>query len=113
MATTPLIEMNRHLLVRSNRYAEFRRSQLEHHNLWSEPKWGSALLGAGFAEVTVVPYLSGAACKSWDRLDVIGTFGHRPLSGRCRRAQGRLPDRSHCREGATEEAHRDNARPPA
>ena len=55
VATMPLIEMNRHLLLRSNRYAKFRRRQLEHHNLWSEPKWRSALLGAGFAEVTVVP----------------------------------------------------------
>ena len=51
----PLIEMNRHLLVRANRYAKFQRCQLEHHKLWSEPKWRSALLGAGFAEVTVVP----------------------------------------------------------
>jgi SAM-dependent methyltransferase len=75
VATMPLIEMNQHLLLRSDRYAEFRRRQLQHHNLWSGPDWRFALLGAGFAEVEVVPYFSGAACRSWDQLDVVGTLG--------------------------------------
>jgi SAM-dependent methyltransferase len=75
VATMPLIEMNRHLLLRSDRYAEFRRRQLQHHNLWSALEWRNALIGAGFAEVEVLPYFPGAACRSWDRLDAIGTLG--------------------------------------
>jgi SAM-dependent methyltransferase len=75
VATMPLVDMNRHLLLHSKRYAEFRRRQLQHHNLWSAHEWRSALLGAGFADVEVVPYLSGAACRSWDRLDAIGAVG--------------------------------------
>jgi SAM-dependent methyltransferase len=75
VATMPLVDMNRHLLLRSSRYAEFRRRQLQHHNLWSAPEWRSALLGAGFAHVDLMPYLPGAACRSWDPIDAIGTVG--------------------------------------
>ena len=84
VATMPLVDMNRHLLISSERYAEFRRRQLQHHNLWSARDWRAALLDAGFAQVEVLPYFSGEDCEHWDRLDALGTLG----KGRYRIATG-------------------------
>jgi SAM-dependent methyltransferase len=73
--TVPVADMNRHLLIRANAYAEFRRRQLQHHNLWSVDGWRTALHAAGFEEVEAVPYLSGFHCRYWDRIDVVGDLG--------------------------------------
>jgi hypothetical protein len=75
--TVPLVDMNRHLLVRASRYAEFRRRQLQHHNLWSIGEWRAALHAVGFEEIEAVPYLPGFHCRFWDRIDVVGDLGIR------------------------------------
>jgi hypothetical protein len=69
--------MNQHLLIRASSYAEFRRRQLHHHNLWSMDEWCFAIRNAGFEEIDVVHYLPGVHCQFWDRIDVIGDLGIR------------------------------------
>jgi len=76
ITTVPLVEMNRHLLLRRPMYAAWRARQLEHHNLWSLSDWTAALRRAGFLAVTSHPYLDGAACRFWDLLDLPGSLGH-------------------------------------
>lgn len=73
--TVPLVDMNRHLFIRAAWYAEFRRRQLQHHNLWSIDEWRNALDAAGFEGIEVVPYLPGFQCGYWDRIDFLGDLG--------------------------------------
>jgi SAM-dependent methyltransferase len=73
--TVPLEEMNHHLLLDRPWYASWRARKLEHRNLWTVSDWTAALQRAGFGEVGSHPYFDGAACRSWDRLDVAGSLG--------------------------------------
>jgi SAM-dependent methyltransferase len=82
--TVPLVEMNRHLLIRRHWYARLRRRQLQHHNLWSGDEWRRGLLAAGFDEVEAVRYLPGFQCRFWDAIDLVGVVGF----GRYRLASG-------------------------
>lgn len=67
--------MNEHLLIRSRTYAEFRRRQLVHVNLWPLAQWKAALHDAGFGGVTWRPYLTGGNCRLWDTIDLPGSLG--------------------------------------
>ena len=73
--TVPLETMNDHLLFRWGWYARVRQQQLVHVNLLNERGWKDLLLGIGFTSVEFRPYLSGEACKFWDRLDSPGCIG--------------------------------------
>jgi SAM-dependent methyltransferase len=70
VATVPLREMNDHLAVRSERYAEMRRRQLVHVNLLTSEEWDAAFRTAGFSRVEQYPYFHARQCRIWDRLDV-------------------------------------------
>lgn len=80
IATVPLIEMNRHLLFSSGRYARSRAKQLQHLNLLAEDAWITALSKAGFATVRTTPYLSARMCEVWDRVDGPLCMGAGPLT---------------------------------
>jgi len=69
IATVPLVEMNRHLLLESDWYARMRAQQLQHLNLLTEEAWVKALIKAGFTRVRTTPYLSARMCELWDRVD--------------------------------------------
>jgi SAM-dependent methyltransferase len=75
LATVPLVEMNNHLLLRSSRYAELRRNQLSHVNLFSHEQWIAAFRRAGFAEVQSFPYLFGRDIAFWDVMDFPASLG--------------------------------------
>lgn len=91
IATVPLIEMNRHLLLRKRWYTRLRARQLQHRHLLAETAWVAALSKAGFATVRTTPYLSAHMCKSWDRVDGPLCLGVGPLTlGRAYRAGLRL-----------------------
>lgn len=75
VTTVPLRSMNDHLLLKSSWYAEFRRRQLKHHNLWSLAEWCEVLRTAGFARISHIGYLTGEQCRFWDTIDVLGTLG--------------------------------------
>lgn len=75
VATVPLETMNRHLLFRWNWYARLRQRQLSHRNLWSLEEWSRRLEQAGFHEIRAEPYLTGEACRYWDRWDVVACAG--------------------------------------
>lgn len=75
IATVPLRRMNEHLAVRLPVYARARQRQLQHCNLWTIDEWRARLEAAGFETVRVDPYLDGAACRRWDRLDAAGALG--------------------------------------
>ncbi len=75
VTTVPLIDMNEHLAIRSKWYAKMRARQLKHRNLWSLDQWCEALREVGFESVSSVPYLDASACRRWDLLDVVGSFG--------------------------------------
>ena len=80
IATVPLIEMNRHLLLPSAWYARFRARQLQHLNLLAEDAWVAALSKAGFTTVRTTPYLSARTCGLWDRVDGPLCMGAGPLT---------------------------------
>jgi len=80
IATVPLIEMNRHLTLRSAWYARLRAGQLQHLNLLAEDAWVAALSKAGFATVRTTPYLSARMCELWDRVDGPLCMGAGPLT---------------------------------
>jgi len=80
LATVPLREMNRHLLLAAGWYARWRAGQLEHRNLLSADEWVAAVSGAGFATVRTTPYLSPAMCELWDRVDGPLSIGAGPLT---------------------------------
>jgi SAM-dependent methyltransferase len=80
IATVPLIEMNRHLLLSSPWYARLRAEQLQHHHLLAETAWAAALSTAGFSTVQTTPYLSARMCKLWDRVDGPLSMGPGPLT---------------------------------
>src|SRR5271166_3252517 len=63
IATVPLVEMNRHLLFRSPRYARLRAGQLRHLNLLTHDAWLEALSEAGFSTIRTTPYLSARMCE--------------------------------------------------
>ena len=91
IATVPLIEMNRHLLLPSAWYARSRAKQLQHLNLLTEDAWVAALSQAGFATVRTTPYLSARMCELWDRVDGPLCMGAGPLTlGRAYRIGLRL-----------------------
>jgi SAM-dependent methyltransferase len=69
IATVPLVEMNRHLLLSGGWYARLRAGQLQHLNLLAEDAWTAALSKAGFTTVRTTPYLSARMCELWDRVD--------------------------------------------
>ena len=73
--TVPLGTMDDHLLFRWRWYARVRQQQLVHVNLLNERGWRDLLLNIGFASVESRPYLSGEACRFWDRLDSPGCIG--------------------------------------
>jgi SAM-dependent methyltransferase len=80
IATVPLVEMNRHLLLSSAWYARVRAEQLQHLNLLSKEDWLSALYQAGFATIRTTPYLSARMCELWDRVDGPLCMGAGPLT---------------------------------
>jgi SAM-dependent methyltransferase len=91
IATVPLIEMNRHLLLASAWYARSRAKQLQHLNLLTETAWVAALSKAGFTAVRTTPYLSARMCELWDRVDGPLSMGAGPLTlGRAYRFGMRL-----------------------
>jgi len=75
IATVPLYVMSEHLAVRTPAYVRARQRQLQHRNLWPIDEWRARLADAGFAMVTVDPYLDAAACRRWDGLDAPGALG--------------------------------------
>jgi SAM-dependent methyltransferase len=80
IATVPLIEMNRHLLLASSWYARSRARQLQHLNLLTADAWVAALSKAGFATVRTTPYLSARMCEVWDRVDGPLCMGAGPVT---------------------------------
>jgi len=80
IATVPLIEMNRHLLLSGTWYARLRAAQLQHLNLLAEDAWVAALSKAGFTTVRTTPYLSAGMCELWDRVDGPLCMGAGPLT---------------------------------
>ena len=64
IATVPLIEMNRHLLLSVVWYARVRAAQLRHRHLLSEDAWVATLSKAGFTNVRTTPYLSAGRVNS-------------------------------------------------
>jgi len=91
IATVPLVEMNRHLLFRSPRYARLRAGQLRHLNLLTHDAWLEALSEAGFSTIRTTPYLSARMCEVWDRVDGPLCTGAGPLTlGRAYRLGMRL-----------------------
>jgi SAM-dependent methyltransferase len=80
IATVPLIEMNRHLLLASAWYARWRAEQLQHRHLLTEDAWVAALSKAGFSTVRTTPYLSAQMCELWDRVDGPLSMGAGPLT---------------------------------
>jgi len=80
IATVPLSEMNRHLLLASAWYARSRAKQLQHLNLLTEDAWIAALSKAGFTTVRTTPYLSARMCELWDRVDGPLCMGAGPLT---------------------------------
>jgi SAM-dependent methyltransferase len=91
IATVPLLEMNRHLLLNNAWYAKLRAGQLAHRHLLAESAWIAALTQAGFTTVQTTPYLSARMCKLWDRVDGPLCMGAGPLTlGRAYRVTFRL-----------------------
>lgn len=91
IATVPLVEMNRHLLLRHAWYARRRAEQLQHRHLLTEAAWIEALSEAGFTNVRTTPYLSARLCKRWDRVDGPLCMGAGPVTlGRAYRTGLRL-----------------------
>jgi len=91
IATVPLIEMNRHLLLGNAWYARLRAGQLQHRHLLAESAWVEALTAAGFTTVQTTPYLSARMCRLWDRVDGPLCMGAGPLTlGRAYRMTFRL-----------------------
>ena len=80
IATVPLIEMNRHLLLASGWYTRLRAEQLQHRNLLPADAWVAALSKAGFTTVRTTPYLSARMCALWDRVDGPLCMGAGPLT---------------------------------
>jgi len=80
IATVPLIEMNRHLLLRHAWYGRLRAGQLQHRHLLAEDAWVSALSKAGFTTIQTTPYLSAKMCELWDRVDGPLCMGAGPLT---------------------------------
>jgi SAM-dependent methyltransferase len=80
IATVPLVEMNRHLLLASGWYARLRAEQLQHRNLLTPDAWVAALSKAGFTTVHTTPYLSARMCELWDRVDGPLSMGAGPLT---------------------------------
>lgn len=75
VTTVPLSNMNDHLLLSSPWYARWRARQLQHRNLWTLEQWRENLLQAGFSAVDSEPYLDGASCRRWDRMDALASGG--------------------------------------
>ena len=97
IATVPLIEMNRHLLLKSAWYARLRAGQLQHRHLLAENAWVAALSQAGFATVRTTPYLSARMCELWDRVDGPLWMGAGPLTlGRAYRFAAAAAARTLC-----------------
>jgi SAM-dependent methyltransferase len=91
IATVPLIEMNRHLLLSGAWYARWRADQLQHRHLLTAEAWVSALAKAGFSTVRTTPYLSARMCALWDRVDAPLCLGAGPVTlGRAYRMGLRL-----------------------
>jgi SAM-dependent methyltransferase len=91
IATVPLIEMNRHLLLTNAWYARLRARHLQHLHLLTEHAWVAALSKAGFTSVRTTPYLSAGMCELWDRVDGPLCMGAGPLTlGRAYRFGVRL-----------------------
>src|SRR5205823_2360252 len=79
IATVPLREMNRHLLLESAWYARLRARQLQHRHLLTESEWVAAVSRAGFVTVQTTAYLSAQLCELWDRVDGPLCIGAGPL----------------------------------
>jgi hypothetical protein len=99
IATVPLAEMNRHLLLRSSWYTILRAEQLQHRHLLAEDTWVASLSTAGFSTVRTTPYLSARMCQIWDRVDGPLCMGTGPLTlGRAYRVGMRaMPAPLRCR----------------
>jgi SAM-dependent methyltransferase len=99
IATVPLAEMNRHLLLRNSWYTILRAEQLQHHHLLTEEAWVASLSTAGFSTVHTTPYLSARMCQIWDRVDGPLCMGAGPLTlGRAYRVGMRaMPAPLRCR----------------
>jgi SAM-dependent methyltransferase len=97
IATVPLDEMNRHLLLPSRWYARMRAAQLQHLHVLPESDWVASLLRAGFASVQTTAYLPARLCALWDRVDAPLCLGAGPATlGRAYRvALGLLPGAWH------------------
>jgi SAM-dependent methyltransferase len=75
VATVPLADMNRHLLISQDWYARMRSRQLQHRNLWTVDEWHHQLRNAGFDDVTTERYLDPKSCRYWDWLDFAAGWG--------------------------------------
>ncbi|HYM29496.1 MAG TPA: class I SAM-dependent methyltransferase [Steroidobacteraceae bacterium] len=80
IATVPLEEMNRHLLLRSEWYARMRAAQLQHRHVLPESEWVAALSRAGFSNVRTTAYLPSRLCELWDRVDAPLCLGAGPAT---------------------------------
>jgi SAM-dependent methyltransferase len=80
IATVPLIEMNRHLLLRTGWYSRLRANQLQHRHLMARDGWIAALTRAGFTTIETTPYLPARMCELWDRVDGPLCMGAGPLT---------------------------------
>jgi SAM-dependent methyltransferase len=80
VATVPLRDMNRFLVLRSPWYAELRRKQLKHENLLTLHEWLERFQRAGFKRISVYPYLSGRVCYYWDLMDSPMCLGYQRYS---------------------------------
>lgn len=98
IATVPLLEMNRHLLLASGWYARMRAAQLQHRHVLPENEWVAALCRAGFSSVETAAYLPARLCRLWDRVDGPLCLGVGPatLAQAYRLAWRLLPDKWQC-----------------
>lgn len=78
------------------RYSTWRNRHYEHRNLWSVEQWAHHLRQAGFAIVSVQPYLRRGLVMTWDALELAQRIwiGRHRVFGVCWR---RLPLAVHAR----------------
>jgi SAM-dependent methyltransferase len=80
VATVPLKNLDRHLVLHKEWYARARAWQLQHVNLLDEAAWVQAFKTAGFSHVNTIPYIYADFCGKWDRVDAWMCLGVRSLS---------------------------------
>lgn len=75
ITTVPLVDMEKHMFIRSTWYTMWRRKKLHHVNLLSLEQWKALFLEVGFKQVESYPYMGETDCYQWDRMDFVGTIG--------------------------------------